>query len=73
MTAEGWAVLHDGEILIRTVSPTQVAAAINFLHTTNWRVNPHAPDEAILEFFESNCATDKTALVKVTVTLKQDG
>jgi len=65
--ADGYAIEHNGEIDMTTVSPTERAAKVNWLVTACGLVLPDVEDD-IIEAFWERASTEKGAhCVPVTV------
>jgi hypothetical protein len=47
MTAHGWAVVQDGEIMLSTVYGSRRGAMVNWLITNGWMILKHTSDDEI--------------------------
>jgi hypothetical protein len=68
-TAEAWVVIDKGEINVRSVSPTRIAAIVNWLCTeSNLVIERSVSDEAVEHFWETRKGTAKVVPCVVAAT-----
>jgi len=72
MIAGGWAVVQDGEINVRTVSPDRRGAIVNWLVAEAHRfVSAHDTDEEIEDRWERDRGTARVLQVAIIAERKQ--
>lgn len=67
----GWAVVQDGKIMVRTVSPTRRAAIVNWLYTYGGRtVLDRHSDKEIDAMWLTATAKSAVTVCEVTIAAK---
>lgn len=68
MGAKGFAVIHEGQIDVRTVSPTEMGAMVNWL-TAACRILPvrGVADSIVRQAFHEQCDLREARLVPVSI------
>jgi hypothetical protein len=66
---EGYAIVQNNQIEVRTVSPTQRAAKVNWLCTHGWVCFNHESDEQIDAHWNRRKGKAELVAVKIEVSL----
>lgn len=73
MKANGWAMIKEGRIDIRTISPTQRGCMTLWLvHDLKWNVLATHSDEYVQGVFYQNRGDDTITVKMVTIEAKDD-